>query len=218
MNQATMHKYAKAGSRNDNNQTTSDENNNADNNNLSGHRQKRGRTELEPEQTDDNNGQLLRVPNIRGADNDVLSPTESTSSLLFSSESAITVTGQQEDVPPIESVNRVQNNDNDANNKMKAVRLERLRDKSDRYSSHIEFLKECRQNQVIPKGLRIDVEPSIGNNDDDFCAKWFARLNEFSLTLISDIIEYCEETENVTAERITTATEKLKADMDPEDL
>ena len=102
---------------------------------------------------------------------------------------------------------------NDAN-KMKVVRLERLRDKSDRYSSHIEFLKECHQTQVIPKGLRIDVEPSIGNNNKEFCAKWFTRLQEFSLTLISDIIFYCEETENKTAERITKETEQLKARMD----
>ena len=54
---------------------------------------------------------------------------------------------------------------------VKAIKLERLRDKSDRYSSHIEFLKDCHKTKVIPKGLRIDVEPSIGNNDEDFCNK-----------------------------------------------
>ena len=44
--------------------------------------------------------------------------------------------------------------------------------------------------KFIPKGLRIDLEPSIGNNDDQFCEKWYNRLEEFSVTLIRDIIEY----------------------------
>ena len=76
---------------------------------------------------------------------------------------------------------------------VKAIKLERLRDKSDRYSSHIEFLKDCRDTQVIPKGLRIDILPTIGNNDDAFCAKWFDTLQGVSITLMNQIIEYSEK-------------------------
>ena len=67
-------------------------------------------------------------------------------------------------------------------------------------------------------GLRIDIEPSIGNNDEDFCAKWFARLNEFSLTLMEDIISYSEDMETKMAERITKETPQLKDGMDAKDL
>ena len=92
-----------------------------------------------------------------------------------------------------------------------------MRDKADRYSSHISFLKECRDTKVIPKGLRIDVEPSIGNNDEDFCNQWFSRLEEFSITLISDIIAYSEGIENATATKINEETKFLEENMNAED-
>ena len=85
------------------------------------------------------------------------------------------------------------------------------------YSSHIGFLKECRESKVIPKGLKIDVEPSIGNQDEHFCSKWFARLEEFSLTLISDIIEYSESIEDDTNKRISEETASLRNTMNEGD-
>ena len=41
------------------------------------------------------------------------------------------------------------------------VRLERLKDKADRYSSHIGFLQECKETKVIPKGLKIDIVEQV---------------------------------------------------------
>ena len=72
---------------------------------------------------------------------------------------------------------------------MKIVKLNRLRDKDDRYESHISFLNDCIDIKRIPNGLVIDLEPSIGNNDEAFRAKWYQRLEEFSLTLMKDIVE-----------------------------
>ena len=99
---------------------------------------------------------------------------------------------------------------------IKAVKLERLRDKSDRYSSHIEFLTECRDTNVIPKGLRIDMLPTIGNNDDAFCAKWFDTLQGFSTTLMNQIIEYSEKIESDTAKKIEEETKALKSILNEE--
>ena len=59
---------------------------------------------------------------------------------------------------------------------------------------------------MIPKGLKIDVEPSIGNNNEEFCSLWFSRLEEFSITLITDIINYSENVENATAIKIDEET------------
>ena len=84
----------------------------------------------------------------------------------------------------------------------KAIKLDRLRNKEDRYESHIFFLKECLKIKRIPKGLKIDLEPSIGNNDDEFCAKWYSRLEEFSLTLMNDIVEYSEKVKNETSTKV----------------
>ena len=54
--------------------------------------------------------------------------------------------------------------------------LDRLYDKQARFESHKQFLQRCLQAAVTPRGLRIELEPSIGNHDETFLAKW----NEFS--------------------------------------
>ena len=35
---------------------------------------------------------------------------------------------------------------------------------------------------VLPNGLKLELEPSIGNHNEDFLAKWNDKLNKFSLT------------------------------------
>ena len=171
-----------------------------------GNRPKRSRYEQEE---NDGTPSLLPIPGIEI--DDISSGSDSS---LFASDSVQTIKGgphESKDPPP--SAKYTQDT-----HKRDAIRLERLRDKADRYSSHIEFLKECRDTKVIPKGLKIDVEPSIGNYDQEFCAQWFTMLQNFSLTLIDSIIKYSEKVENETHELITTEAEKLKKEMDPEDL
>ena len=87
----------------------------------------------------------------------------------------------------------------------------------DRYSSHIGFLKECKDTRVIPKGLKIDIEPSIGSNNEEFCLLWFKRLEDFSMTLISDIIAYSENIENTTTVKIDEELAHLRRRMRPDD-
>ena len=63
---------------------------------------------------------------------------------------------------------------------------------------------------MIPNGLKVFVEPSIGNRDDDFLQKWHDRLETFSKTLTSDVIEYCEQVIAKTDEEIKEKTARLK--------
>ena len=62
------------------------------------------------------------------------------------------------------------------------IKLNRLLDKKDRYESHVSFLKNCLKIGRVPNGLVINLEPSIGNHDETFRAKWYQRFQEFSLT------------------------------------
>lgn len=171
-------------------------------------RSKRNRLEFEQPEVNERHHHL-QVPDPR------VNASDSNSS-LFSTESIVTVIGGHEtdSAIPIESAS-VDNisNATDERHKPRIIRLERMRDKADRYNSHISFLKECRDTKVIPKGLRIDVEPSIGNNDEDFCNLWFSRLEEFSITLISDIIAYSEGIENTTTTKINEETKFLEENM-----
>ena len=102
------------------------------------------------------------------------SPRNSSSTgSMFSSDSTATIKDPRERGPREYRAPIVRSEDD--TERLKIVRLERLKDKEDRYSSHISFLKECVEAKVIPKGLRIDLEPSIGNYDEAFCEKWYKR-------------------------------------------
>ena len=175
-----------------------------------GNRQKRTRYAQEVEHEHDNKMQRLMV---RGIEVDDVSSDSNSS--LFTNDSVETIKSnkprESKDPNPIAKYTQ-------DTHKRDAIRLERLRDKRDRYSSHIEFLKECRDNKVIPKGLKIDVEPSIGNYDQEFCADWYTTLQDFSITLIGKIIAYSEKIETATHAKITTETERLTKEMSPEDL
>ena len=46
-----------------------------------------------------------------------------------------------------------------------ALKLDRLNDKKCRFESHEAFLNKCIDNNIVPNGLKVYVEPSIGNRD-----------------------------------------------------
>ena len=140
--------------------------------------------------TNDDNEDEITDDDLNHLDVAALLPSEGSTSSLFSSESRDTIVNknsndQGKNIAPREyraPQRSVYLNDDDAE-RLKIVKLERQKDKEDRYSSHIEFLKECYQSKIIPKGLRLEIEPSIGNNDNAFCEKWYKTLEDCSLSL-----------------------------------
>ena len=75
-----------------------------------------------------------------------------------------------------------------------ALKLNRLTDKCCRYKSHKEFLEKCKAANQIPDGLRLTLEPSIGNHDDEFLKKWYETLDECSLIFINMVTDFCDKT------------------------
>ena len=69
--------------------------------------------------------------------------------------------------------------------------------------SHKSLLKRRHDQKIIPDGLRITLEPSIGNFDDECNKKLYERLNNFSWTLMKDVFGYCDKT----VERVLPAIE-----------
>ena len=49
-----------------------------------------------------------------------------------------------------------------------AFKLNRFWDKIGRYNSHMLFLEKCIKGNVIPNGLKLDLQPSIRNRDEEF--------------------------------------------------
>ena len=89
-------------------------------------------------------------------------------------------------------------------------KLDRLNDKKCRYESHEAFLNKCLNSNLVPNGLKVYVEPSIGNRDELFLTQWHARLEEFSKTLTMDVVAYCEKELTNTKTEIEATSKKLK--------
>ena len=56
----------------------------------------------------------------------------------------------------------------DKNKEQIALKLNRLKDKAVRYKSHKDFLSRCIVEELVPKGLKLELEPTIGNHGQEF--------------------------------------------------
>ena len=92
-----------------------------------------------------------------------------------------------------------------------AFKIDNLKDKLSRYESHVMFLRKCLENNVTPNGLRVYVEPSIGNRDEDFLNQWHGHLNDCSRTLTNCVIDWSLKTIEKTKIEIKEATDRLKS-------
>ena len=63
---------------------------------------------------------------------------------------------------------------------------------------------------MIPNGLKIELEPSIGNHNEEFLTKWNDKLDKFSKELTQDVIVFCGKTITDTTIDIEETNRKLK--------
>ena len=71
-------------------------------------------------------------------------------------------------------------NQKERNAKYLAIKLYRLKEKQARFVSHKEFFTRCVAEELVPKGLEVTLEPTIGNHDQEFLDKWYSKQNQFS--------------------------------------
>ena len=90
-----------------------------------------------------------------------------------------------------------------------AFRLDRLNDKRCRYESHENFLKKCLSNNLVPNGLKVFIEPSIGNVNKTFLPLWHSKLDEFSRTLTGEVIKSCKTEIAKTKNEINVVNKQL---------
>lgn len=89
-------------------------------------------------------------------------------------------------------------------------KLDKLNDKKARFESHEAYLTKSLTNNLIPNGLKVYVEPSIGNRDEEFLTQWYGRLDEFSRTLTRDVVGFCEQELSKTKEGIEATSKQLQ--------
>ena len=79
-----------------------------------------------------------------------------------------------------------------------------------RHESHKHFLNCSLAVKLVPKGLRLELELTIGNYDQEFVDTWYAKLKSFSLTLMKDIAFYWDKTIVQTKQNIRETETDLK--------
>ena len=90
-----------------------------------------------------------------------------------------------------------------------AFKLDRLRDKADRHESHKSLLEKCITDNAIPKGLKLELEPTIANHDEEFLSCWYNKLQSFSKEFMKDIISFCIKTSSALTDDINKTENEL---------
>ena len=72
------------------------------------------------------------------------------------------------------------------------------------------FCPKCHCNTIILQGLSVYVVPSAGNQDKAFLENWHENLQSFSLTLMSQVITFYDQTISKVNEEIEKSSEKKK--------
>ena len=95
-----------------------------------------------------------------------------------------------------------------------ALKLNRLKEKSARYVSHKDFIKQCIKSKLVPKGLELTLEPTIRNYDQDFIDNWYSNLKDFSLVSMEQIVSFCDKKIEETAVKINNTESILKQQLE----
>ena len=101
-------------------------------------------------------------------------------------------------------------NQKERNTTYLTMKLSRLKDKPARFVSHKEFLTRCIAEELFPKGLEVALEPAIGNHDQEFLDHWYSKQKQFLLSLMKDIVQFCDKTINKPAQDIQNTESSLK--------
>ena len=77
-----------------------------------------------------------------------------------------------------------------------------MKDKQARFVSHKQFLTRCVAEKLVPKGLKVGLEPTIGNHDQEFLDNWYSKQKQFSLSLTKDIVQFCDKAINKSTQKV----------------
>ena len=113
--------------------------------------------------------------------------------------------------PVRRSQGRKSNNEEEI--KKVASRLDRINNKKIRFLSHKEFLEKCCRDKLTPNGLKINLEPSIGNKNEEFVNQGYKIQDDCAKQLMKMTIKFCETTIKETEHEIKEIDSKLPSNL-----
>ena len=69
---------------------------------------------------------------------------------------------------------------------------------------------QCIREKLIPKELELMLEPTIGKHDQEYLDNLYSKLKQFSLSLMKEIVQFCDKIINITIQELTTTVSSLK--------
>ena len=88
--------------------------------------------------------------------------------------------------------------------------------KNVRYQSHRQIYHNT-SNQKWHLGLKVELEPTIGNLNQECLKMCYSSLRGFSLTLMKVIVKFCEKAIGENATHINSPDATLKQNMEKEE-
>ena len=102
---------------------------------------------------------------------------------------------------------------NEEEKKKLALRLEQINNKKIRFLSHKEFLEKCFRDKLTPNGLKTNLEPTIGNQNEEFVNQWYKIQDDIAKQLMKITIKFCEITIKETEHEIKEIDSKLQSNL-----
>lgn len=103
------------------------------------------------------------------------------------------------------------------NTEILAIKLNRNVDKISRFTSHKEYLEACIKDKLIPTNFKINLDPSIGNHNEEFLSTWYSKIEKFSLELMNDTVKFCSKTITESKATAKSIEDKIKIQAEPEE-
>ena len=94
-----------------------------------------------------------------------------------------------------------------------AFRLDRINNKKIQFLSHKEFSGKCFRDKLTPNGLKINLEPTIGNQNEEFVNQWYKIQDDCAKQLMKMTIKFCETTIKETEHEIKEIDSKLQSNL-----
>ena len=91
--------------------------------------------------------------------------------------------------------------------------LDRIKNKKIRFLSHKELLEKCFHDKLTLNGLKINLEPTMGNQNEEFVKHWYKIQDECAKQLIKITIKLCETTVKETEREIKEIGSKLQSNL-----
>ena len=82
------------------------------------------------------------------------------------------------------------------------IKLDRLKEKSARCTLHKDFLFQCINSKLVPKGLEVTLEPTLGNYDQGFIDNWCSKLKYFCDKTIKETNTKIDQTEGILKQQL----------------